>query len=501
MEDNSFKHSYNSEDVSLIVTNQPLQSPEPNPSPFATITGFHKAPTKDLTEIYIDNPEQYSLELPDLNAIKSDDSTVYFSDYSPEENYIIYWLYNTLRGMNLSFSINQFASLVKKIDFKEKRDILISFLTDALLVPIKTPESPILKETKSKSSLSLSKIKLDDSPRNENEIECLICFATVQFKEIETPLKCKHKFCTHCIAEYLLNKINTNDGSKMRCPFLGCNEEYNEPLIETYVSNEYFLKYRRFQNLNLLNSNPDLRWCPRPGCDKHLTGSIDHPHLKCECGQEFCFKCREVWHEDKTCEEILQEQFSKLTSELNLKLCPKCKTRTEKIEGCDHMTCFICKHEYCWLCMMNYTYDHYTGSAINRCAAIVWEMSIPDYRRHRRWRKCKKCCCKLCDIICYIILLPLIIAVFFALIPLGVMGGSAIALISCGEAIGKSCKGACCTFLLSLIGFVCTPIPLIVLLVCYLMNKWCCHSPWIAKWIKIWARYIEQVSPVTISSH
>ena len=35
----------------------------------------------------------------------------------------------------------------------------------------------------------------------------------------------------------------------------------------------------------------------------------------------------------------------------NTKKCPQCRTPTEKNEGCNHMSCRRCRHEYCWICM------------------------------------------------------------------------------------------------------------------------------------------------------
>ena len=36
------------------------------------------------------------------------------------------------------------------------------------------------------------------------------------------------------------------------------------------------------------------------------------------------------------------------------KKCPKCGWSIEKNEGCNHMTCRLCHHEFCWLCFQNY---------------------------------------------------------------------------------------------------------------------------------------------------
>ncbi len=35
----------------------------------------------------------------------------------------------------------------------------------------------------------------------------------------------------------------------------------------------------------------------------------------------------------------------------NTRKCPNCNTRIEKNQGCNHMTCRLCKHEFCWTCM------------------------------------------------------------------------------------------------------------------------------------------------------
>ena len=39
--------------------------------------------------------------------------------------------------------------------------------------------------------------------------------------------------------------------------------------------------------------------------------------------------------------------------------CPHCGYGTEKIYGCNHMTCSKCRKEWCWLCRGNYNDYHF----------------------------------------------------------------------------------------------------------------------------------------------
>ena len=99
-----------------------------------------------------------------------------------------------------------------------------------------------------------------------------------------------------------------------------------------------------------------MRWCPAAGCE-HVVLAAGITQVRCNCGMPFCFRCGEEAHAPATCEQLIA-WIEKCQNEsetanwilANTKRCPACKTRIEKNQGCNHMTCRVCKHEFCWIC-------------------------------------------------------------------------------------------------------------------------------------------------------
>lgn len=106
-----------------------------------------------------------------------------------------------------------------------------------------------------------------------------------------------------------------------------------------------------------------MRYCPAANCDKVAVAS-GITTVKCECGNPFCFKCGEESHDPANCTQLgawtLKCQNESETANwilANTKKCPACSTRIEKNQGCNHVTCKMCKHDFCWICMGNWS-DH-----------------------------------------------------------------------------------------------------------------------------------------------
>jgi hypothetical protein len=71
------------------------------------------------------------------------------------------------------------------------------------------------------------------------------------------------------------------------------------------------------------------------------------------CKKEICVKCMKDFH-GGTCHQTSDEQtlavLQNAIEEGTIKICPSCKTPTEKKDGCNHLFCTDCKTHWCWGC-------------------------------------------------------------------------------------------------------------------------------------------------------
>lgn len=112
------------------------------------------------------------------------------------------------------------------------------------------------------------------------------------------------------------------------------------------------------------------------------------------CGGRTCITCDTIWHPAETCADIAAKRAEARGAEeaaatqyltTNVKLCPRCNIRGEKVSGCDHMTCKIyscdlplpmltcaiplgpkCRYQYCWVCLVDYAEIRRHGNTVHR---------------------------------------------------------------------------------------------------------------------------------------
>lgn len=170
------------------------------------------------------------------------------------------------------------------------------------------------------------------------------------------------------------------------CPQAECGAELSG--LESLLSPELLEKFRKFHRNQLLNQEPNIRWCPSPDCETVLRGgSVQAPQLHCDlCGADVCFNCGEPWHGDQTCGQAADSSYATWALGKDIQHCPMCRRRIEKEDGCNHMQCPGCAYQWCWLCRGRYTDMHYSPLNPFGCPGLQSaEHTLARWPWYKRW--------------------------------------------------------------------------------------------------------------------
>ena len=138
---------------------------------------------------------------------------------------------------------------------------------------------------------------------------------------------------------------------KLPCMQQGCKELYTINEIQQFCSAKIQKQYNVIKEDVRVGKSKKLKWCARPGCERTVTrpGCICKRRAICICGFETCFKCGDPYHE-AACQ--VSGEAGLLVHNMNPRVakCPNCRCSLYKIDGCNHMTCYRCNKEWCWIC-------------------------------------------------------------------------------------------------------------------------------------------------------
>lgn len=216
---------------------------------------------------------------------------------------------------------------------------------------------------KSKSSMFTVENKspglgCQDYKEENKEEKCEICY-DIREDKWTLPACGVHYFCLDCIKQYLETKISISQVQNIICPGENCLSKFSESEISSHLSTENFAKYKKFLERENLHRDPSVKFCIQPDCEGFIKSSNENPRSLCnKCRFEMCFKCGRAWHSGKTCDEANDLDYNRWALNKDVKECPNCKFKIEKNQGCDHMTCIICRYEFCWLCTGPWNLGH-----------------------------------------------------------------------------------------------------------------------------------------------
>eukprot|EP00753_Platysulcus_tardus_P014040 PLAT3998.1.p1 GENE.PLAT3998.1~~PLAT3998.1.p1 ORF type:complete len:383 (+),score=123.06 PLAT3998.1:378-1526(+) len=221
--------------------------------------------------------------------------------------------------------------------------------------------------------------------------ECKICMDDVPVRDLVIA-SCGHNFCNDCVQGYLTVKIKDGQVMKLVCPAQGCERAIRTDEVEGRVTDDVWDKFQRFSHNYTMSCNPNARWCQAAGCENAMIGDAADPCLVCDvCGFETCFNCSQPWHEGKSCEEVADTTFADYSAGRDVQPCPRCRFLIERAEGCNHMTCVRCGHQFCWLCRARYTSMHYEPYNIFGCPGLQNVGGASYFGDSRNWGCCKRC--------------------------------------------------------------------------------------------------------------
>jgi len=105
-------------------------------------------------------------------------------------------------------------------------------------------------------------------------------------------------------------------------------------------------------------------------CERHSERKFV-PCVNSKCRLSFCTSCSYLAHPNEECKTSDRNPEDETYFRLHVRKCPSCSIDIQKLNGCNHMQCDICKVHFCWICNQiihkDEVTEHYLfGSCANR---------------------------------------------------------------------------------------------------------------------------------------
>ncbi|KAF2709648.1 hypothetical protein K504DRAFT_378558 [Pleomassaria siparia CBS 279.74] len=224
----------------------------------------------------------------------------------------------------------------------------------------------------------------EEEERKEREIrnrrrDCVVCRDSFLPGEFASLVDCLHQpeVCTECFAQWISSEIKDGSWREIKCPGTDCGLALKYHEVQQLATPESFAELDNLLFRDALGGDDNFRWCRAEGCQSgqvHESGHAGNIFRCVGCGFRVCVIHDKTWHEGETCDEydyrisgekekdeqkklqVEQEQASCEAIGKLSKKCPgiKCAWNIQKNDGCDHMTCSRCRHEFCWVCLAPY---------------------------------------------------------------------------------------------------------------------------------------------------
>jgi len=225
---------------------------------------------------------------------------------------------------------------------------------------------------------------------------CEVC-AVSQAVSSFSYLSCRHHFCKGCWELHFECQILQGISTSLSCMSANCDTLAAEDFVLAHISTQSVRDmYNQLSFRDFVLSHPQLRFCPGTNCKLIIKAVVPVAKrvLCTSCKSSFCFKCAGNYHAPTDCETI-KRWLTKCADDsetanyisAHTKDCPKCNICIEKNGGCNHMQCYHCKHDFCWMCLGDWK-TH--GSEYYECSRYKENPNIAHESAHAQAREALK---------------------------------------------------------------------------------------------------------------
>ncbi|KAF2741249.1 hypothetical protein EJ04DRAFT_242 [Polyplosphaeria fusca] len=225
-------------------------------------------------------------------------------------------------------------------------------------------------------------VRIEKPPRPRKD--CIVCTESRSIQHFATrppTAQCTHEVntCRRCLRSWIESEFTSKMWDQINCPECSVRLEHED--MRVFAPPDIFRRYDRLSTRAALEAIPGFRWCIAKGCKSgqvHDEGQAT-PRFRCtSCRASHCVVHQVRWHKGETCAEYDYRTDGKLKKaeieankkwiQSTTKRCPgkDCRWNIEKNNGCDHMKCSKCKHEFCWSCLAPYGPIRNQGNHMHR---------------------------------------------------------------------------------------------------------------------------------------
>jgi IBR domain, a half RING-finger domain len=202
--------------------------------------------------------------------------------------------------------------------------------------------------------------------------------------QVSVATGCNHEpeICLRCWEQHIVSETDTKAWDAITCPHYKCGVMLSHEDMQRFAPTDIFRRYDRYKTNQALQGVPGYRRCAHEGCGSGgFVEGEGATYMKCtHCQRHTCLGCNLIQHYGQTCEEYrtwhagaerahakelkrAEEESAQYLSR-NAKTCPNgvCGARIQKATGCDHMTCRVCQHEFCWVCLADFNRIRHVGN-------------------------------------------------------------------------------------------------------------------------------------------